>query len=196
MKVSIGLIIAVLLVGVGLFVGYELFARRPGPTVTSQSVVLALEEQGFLVTQTFTTTQDATIDQSTGSVWKDFFWGQDITAHATLRVSAGVDLRKVKPSDVVVDSRSIHVLLPPIQTQSVEIVGDITLQNHQGVLKRIFDNNDGYNIASNELRAAALRAAIAPDIIRQAQENTLKQVARTLELLDKTKSISVEFKNN
>lgn len=195
MKLTLGLVIAALLVGTGLFLGYQLFARRPGPTVTSQTIVTSLQEQGFLVTESFTTNQQATIDQSTGSVWKDFFWGQDITAHATLRVNAGVDLRKITKADVVVDAKQIRVLVPPIETHSVEIVGDITLQNHQGVLKRLFDNNDGYNIASNELRAAALRAAISPDVIHAAQESTLKQVARLLQVLDVHKSVSVEFKN-
>jgi hypothetical protein len=195
MKKIVILLILVLFFGGGIYLGY--FIGKPPvkeTKVNSEVILTILKNEGFLITQSYLFNQIVTIDKTSGNEWKDIFWGQTITASANLKVSSGVNLSKLNPQDITVSEENITILLPPIEDQSVEIVGDIILQNKQGILKKVFDNDSGYNTAYEKLKAEALRAAQNVEIRQEAQKSTQKQIVHLVEYINPGKKISVEFK--
>lgn len=180
---------------VGLYTGYLLF-KPPSQTIQVNSVVILtlLKNEGFLVTQTYIFNQMVTIDKSSGSEWKDIFWGQTVTASGNIKVSSGVNLTKLRPEDVAVKGQKITVTLPPIEEQSVEVIGDIMLQNKQGILKKVFDNDTGYNQAYAKLKQEAQIAAQKEDLQSEAEENARKQITRLVQFINPEKDVVVEFK--
>ncbi len=196
MKVYATIFLVVVIFLGGLLAGYRLFGyRSQTPTITSQTIVTALKEQGFLVTQTFVANEQVAIKNDSGSLWKDFFWGQDITAFATMRVNSGIDLTAMTAGDVVLTDHAITVSLPAIENNSVEVVGDITLSNKQGILKRVFNNDDGYNQAYSALKEAAAAAATDPAVVSSAQQSAVNQIERMMKLVDRNRSVTVQFKH-
>mgnify|MGYP000095926714 CR=1 FL=1 len=190
--ILVGVLIAVV---VALFIGYRLGKpNTPAEQVNSQSIVQALKHEGFLVTETYIITQQITIDRSTGSAFKDFFWGQDIVAMGTMKASLGVDLNKLSPEDIQVDVRIISVSVPKLEEHGVELVGDITLQNKQGIFKKIFNNDDGYNAAYAKLKEAALTAAQSEPVQTEARENTRKEIERLVKLVAGDREVEVSFR--
>jgi len=192
MKNKLLALLAVLLLGIGLFLGYRLGRpQMPSEQLSSQSVVQALKHEGFLVTETYIVTQQIAIDRSTGSVFKDFFWGQDIVAMGTMKTSLGVDLNKLLPEDIIVDAHTISVHLPALEDHGVELLGDITLQNKQGLLKKVFNNDDGYNAAYAKLKELSLATAKTDSVQREAKENTKKEIERLLRLIAGDREIDI-----
>lgn len=195
MKFYFYLIAIICFVGSGVYLGYRLFspAAPRAAATTSQTIVNAFHEEGFLVTESYVLNEKVTIDQKTGSAWKDFFWGQTIDAEATMKVNAGVDLTKIEANDISVTGDTVTLRLPNLQEQSVEVVGNITLTNKQGVLKRLFNNDDGYNVAYEKLRSEAQGVINTPEFQTAAQESTKKQITTLLRFLIGERSIVVTF---
>lgn len=184
----------IVLVG-GLFVGYRLGKpKQVDEQVSSQSIVQALKHEGFLVTETYIITQQITIDRSTGSVFKDFFWGQDIIAFGTMKTSLGVDLSKLSLDDIKITSDTLSLTVPAIEDHGVELVGDISLQNKQGIFKKIFNNDDGYNAAYAKLKEAALATAETDMVKIEARENTRKEIERLVRLVAGDRRIEVNYR--
>jgi hypothetical protein len=190
------IVVGILLVlAVGLFIGYRIGKpNTPGEQVSSQSIVQALKHEGFLVTETYIITQQITIDRSTGSPFKDFFWGQDIVAIGTMKASLGVDLNKLSPEDIKVDDHTVSVSVPILEDHGVELIGDITLQNKQGIFKKVFNNDDGYNAAYAKLKEAALVAAQSEPVQTEAKENTKKEIERLVRLIAGERQVEVNYR--
>ena len=189
--ISIILIIIIFLVGLGL--GYFLF--RPAPEInqiTSQVILQSLQSRGFLVTETVLADQKVVIENKTGSIWKDIILGQTITATAIMKISLGVDLKKLTQADIELKGNKAIIDLPEIELQSVELASDINLDNNQGIIKRIFDNDDGYNQALEELRTQAEQAAMSQEVQELAQQNAQTEISRLLKFL--APEMEVEFK--
>ena len=177
----------------GLVLGYYIFRpNQAGPKVDSLIIYNKLQTQGFLVTQDYVSEQKVTIDNTSGTWWKDLFWGQTIDASSVLKVSLGVDLRKLQPQDITSNAK-ITINLPPIEVQSVEVLWDIILQNSQGVLKRLLNNDDGYNQALAQLKDQAKKAAMSAEITSQTQAVTITEVTRLLKMIE-DKEVVVNFK--
>jgi hypothetical protein len=171
------IILAILLLGGGIWLGWTLSHKgETTESVTTQTVVLSLQKQGFLVTQGYVTNERVTIDRTSGNPLKDFFFGQTIEAIGMVKVSSGVDLQKVTSTDVFVEDDRVTITLPPIETYGAEVLGDIVIVNKEGVVKRFVDHDDGYNIAANELRLSALRAAATPLVREQAEKTTIEVI--------------------
>ncbi len=184
-----------IMLGTGVYLGYRWFGHTNQPaTVNSQTIVTMLKQEGFLVTQTYIFNQKITIKRDSGSVWKDFFWGQDITALANMKVSSGVDLNKLSVESITVNDHTLNIELPNMETHSVEVIGDITLQNNQGILKRVFNNDDGYNAAYQALQKTALEAAATSTLRAEAEASTQKEVTQLLTLVSKDRKITITFK--
>ncbi len=178
-----------------LFIGYKIGKPTPpSEQVNSQSIVQALKHEGFLVTETYIITQQIKIDRSTGSAFKDFFWGQDITAIGTMKTSLGVDLSKLSPEDISMDAQTITLFVPALEDHGVELIGDITLQNNQGIFKKIFNNDDGYNAAYTKLKESALTAAKSDVVKKEAEENTKKEIARLVRLIAGDRKIEIIYR--
>jgi len=194
MKKYLFLISILIFLIIGLVLGYYIFSpKQTGPKIDSLIIYNKLQNQGFLVTQDYVSEQKVTIDNTSGSWWKDLFWGQTIDASSVLKVSLGVDLQKLQPQDITSNGK-ITINLPPIEVQSVEVLWDIILQNSQGVLKRLLNNDDGYNQALVQLKDQARQAALSPDIISQTQAATVTEITKLVQLIVGDKDVVVNFK--
>lgn len=195
MKKYLFLLFAFVLIGFGVYAGYLLFApRKSAVSVDSQSIVSMLKREGFLVTQTYIVNQQVGINNRTGQVFRDFFWGQDIVAFGNMKVSTGVDLNKLTDQDIRIEGDNVSVALPQVSVHSTELLGDITLQNKQGILKRIFDYDSGYNTAYQTLRSQAIAGATTTTLMMEAEENTRKEVERIIKLAIPNRDITINFK--
>ncbi|MCX6740150.1 MAG: DUF4230 domain-containing protein [Candidatus Parcubacteria bacterium] len=195
MKQYLLLILVIVVFVSGIFVGYSIFKPQiVKEQVNSQTILQTLRSEGFLVTQTYILNQKVTIDKNTGTMWKDFFWGQSIEASAVLKVSSGVDLTKLTENDILIGNKEITVTLPQVQIQSTELISDIELRNTQGILKKIFNDDDGYNLALSKLKEQAQLSAQQDSLLREAQTNTQKEIQRLMRLAAQDWNVKVEFK--
>jgi hypothetical protein len=183
------------LFGAGLYSGYLVFKPPIKSTQINSEVILTmLKNEGFLVSQTYIFNQMITIDKSSGSEWKDIFWGQTVTASANVKVSSGVNLSKLNPEDIKTENTTIVVALPPVEEQSIEIIGDIMLQNKQGILKKVFDNDTGYNSAYAQIKQEATKAAAQEDLKKQAEMSAIEQITRLVQFISPEKQVTIVFK--
>ena len=182
-----------LIIGLGL--GYLIFKPQDNQAEINSLVIYnKLQNQGFLITQDYVLEQKLTIDNTTGQWWKDIFWGQQIAASAVMKTSLGVDLQKLEPQDVQINNKKITIDLPVIEIKSIELVSDVNLQNSQGVLKRLLDNDDGYNQALTQLKDSARQAASDQAIIEQTQSATVKEITKLVNLIAEDKEVIINFK--
>ncbi len=189
--ITIALIIIVFIVGLAL--GYYIFKPVPYQAqVTSQIILQSLQSRGFLVTESILADQKVTIENKTGSIWKDIFLGQTITASAIMKANLGIDLNKLTEKDVSLKNNKAIITLPAIELQSVELASDINLDNNQGIIKRIFDNDDGYNQALEQLRKQAETSAMSEENQELAKQNAQAEIKRLIKLL--SPDMEVEFK--
>ncbi len=182
----------------GLFAGYKLFMPKAEEhqTVNAQAILTALHDRGFLVTQTYIFDTPVTIDRSTGSAWKDFFFGQTIEARGTMEVNMGVDLAQVKDDDVTLDEEAgrITVRIPASKLFNARLVGPIELKNKEGILKRVLDSDDGYNEALSLLSSTAEEMAEREDLIARANDRAKDDISRLVSYVATDKEIVVEVK--
>ncbi len=172
--------------------GYKIFRPNPKEEITSNIVLTALQSEGFLVSQNYIFNQTIMIDRSTGSNLKDIFFGQNIEANANMKVSSGVDLSKLTANDVQVTEKEIQITLPSVQTQSTELLGNIVLTNKQGIIKRVVDNDDGYNAALTELKKEAMKAAETLELRQEAKINAEKELKKFLQFVDPQKEVTFQ----
>ena len=184
MKNATTIIILIIVVFVGgLVIGYYLFKPSPATKITSQVVLESLQSRGFLVTQSVLADQKITIENKTGTLWKDLIWGQEITASALMKTSLGVDLAVLNSDSIKVSGNKITIVLPPVEIQSIELASDINLDNNQGILKKLLDNNDGYNDALSQLRIQAQQAATAEDVQTKTRQGAEQEIRRLVNFL-------------
>lgn len=195
MKYYLTLGLMIILFVLGIYFGYLIFQPKiVKEQVNSQVILETLKNEGFLATQTYIFNQSVTIDKNTGIMWKDFFWGQEINASAVVEVNSGVDLTKLTADDIKLTANQINLTLPQIEVQSVELLGDIELRNSQGILKKIFDDDDGYNLALSKIKSEAQKAASDPKLVTQALTNTQKEITRLLHLAAPNLQVTIDFK--
>lgn len=164
--------------------------------VSSQTILTALRDQGFLVTQTYVFDQPVTIRRTTGSAFRDFFVGQTIEARGSMEANLGLDLAKLSAEDVLATQSEITVRVPSTTLFNTRLVGPIDVKNSQGLLKRVLEPDDGYNIALVELTAAAEAAARKPEILDRATQKALREIERLVSLIlqNDGRSVRVEIK--
>lgn len=195
MKQYLILILAVIVFIFGIYFGYLVFSPQiVKEQINSQTILQTLKSEGFLITQNYILNQKVTIDKNTGVMWKDFFWGQEIEASAVVKVSSGVNLTKLTDQDVKVADKQIAIKLPAIEIYSTELLGDIELRNTQGILKKIFDNEDGYNLALGKLIEQAQVTANQEKLVAEAKLSTQKEIDRLIRLVAPDWSVQVVFK--
>lgn len=185
--------LALIIFCLGLWAGHRLFsppAVKAGPT----AVLAALHDRGFLVSTTYVFDQPVTISHSTGSAFKDFFFGQTITGRGAMEVNLGIDLGKVAAEDVTVDGDTLTVHLPKVSLFNSRLIGPVELKNDKGLLKRLLDSDDGYNEVLSELSKQAELAAQNPELLDRAGERAREDAARILGYVAPGKKITVSFK--
>lgn len=164
--------------------------------ISSQTILTALRDQGFLVTQTYVFDQPVTIKKTTGSALRDFFVGQTVEARGTMEANLGLDLAKLAAEDVSVSPSEIVVRIPAPSLFNTRLIGPIEVSNTQGLLKKLLEPDDGYNLALQELTRASTEAATKPGILQTAQNASIKEITRLVQLLTQGsgQSVRVEIK--
>ncbi len=194
-KLTATLFAIALVFGGGLFLGYKLFRPQIEKTqVTAQTILTALKDRGFLVTQTVVFDEPVTITKTSGSALKDFFFGQTITARGAMEVNLGIDLAKLTADDVTVDGDTITVATAGPGIFNVRLIGPLDVKNDQGILKRLLQNDDGYNEALAELSRQAEDAAKKPELMKRASDSGSEEITRLLGYVAHDKKIVVTFK--
>ncbi len=184
-KLAIAILAVFAALGGGILLGRFVLSPAAGlqTTITSQSILTAMRDQGFLVTQTYIFDQPVTIKKSTGSAFKDFFVGQTIEARGSMEANIGVDLSGLDNQDVKITNGRITLSVPRPKIFNTRLVGPIEVRNSQGILKRLLEPNDGYNEALTALAQAAETAAQKEEIKQRAETVSVGELQRLMRLL-------------
>jgi hypothetical protein len=183
--------VAIVILALGIIAGWWGTKRIAEPRVTSQVILSALRDRGFLVTQTFVFNENIKITSDSDSFWRQMLWGQAIKAYGITEVNLGVDLAKLGEDDVKVEKDKVTVMIPAVEIFNSRIVGDINLENKQGILKRIFENDDGYNQAVTEMIKQAETNATTPEMLAAANTKAQEEIKRLVEFIAKDKVVEV-----
>ncbi len=185
----------ILLAGLGFYAGWTV--SRPAEytrTVDAQVILTALRDRGFLVTQTYIFDQPVTIEKTSGSAFKDFFFGQTITARGAMEVNMGIDLANISSDDVTIEEDKVTIQIPKATLFNVRLVGPIEVENKQGILKRILQDEDGYNEALSELSMIAEETATREEFVERATDRAKEEVKQMLGYVAQGKIIDVNVK--
>ena len=188
-----GIIFALL---VGLVLGWWVTnGSGTSKKVSSQLILTALHDRGFLVTQTYMFNEPVTIEDDDQSFWESLLWGQVVKAYGVIEVNMGIDLADIGADDVEVTANKVIVTVEGAELFNSRLVGSINVENKQGILKRLFDNDDGYNQALAELTGQAEDAANDPDLIDRANERAVEEISRLLGYVITDREVEVVVKN-
>jgi hypothetical protein len=194
-KLLLAVILVVLILGGGILIGWKI--TRPDKTtrqVSSQMILSALRERGFFVTETSVSTVAASIKTNEASVWKRVFWGQEIEASGVIEVNLGVDLAAIKAEDISVNNEKVVIAIPSAEIFNSRLVGDINVENKQGILKRLLENDDGYNQAMAELIKQAEGVASSTQMMAAANSKAKEEIGRLVGYMAPGKEIEVVIK--
>jgi len=194
-KLLTAIVLVVGLLAFGALIGWLL--GRGGEavrTVSGQTILTALRERGFLVTETSVSTVATTIKNNDASIWKKLLWGQEIQASAVAEVNLGVDLEEMKAEDIQISGGKIVVVIPGAKIFNSRLVGDISLTNKQGILKRVLENDDGYNQAMAELIKQAENAVTSTQMMEAANNKAKEEIKRLVGYMAPEKEVTVTIK--
>jgi hypothetical protein len=187
--------ITVVIFAVGIIAGWWGTKKNIAePEVTSQVILSALRDRGFLVTQTNVFNEAITITSDSESFWRKLLWGQAIKAYGIVEVNLGVDLAEISESDVQIGQTTVRVAIPSVRVFNTRLVGDISLENKQGILKRIFENDDGYNSAMLTMIKRAEASAAEPENMATANAKAQEEIRRLVGYVAKDKNVDVVIK--
>lgn len=167
-----------------------------GPVLSSEIILQALKPQGFLVTQSIISNQEVTIDRNSGNVFKDFFLGQTITARGTMEANLGIDLSELDTHDISVGPERVTVRIPDVRLFNTRLIGEIEVENNQGIIKRILKPDDGYNESLSALTTATESLAKDAEVLAAARERSKEELHRLVTLiLSDEREVVIEFTN-
>ncbi|HLD31191.1 MAG TPA: DUF4230 domain-containing protein [Patescibacteria group bacterium] len=193
-KLKLALIFGTLFFAVGFFVSLFLFRDSEGGKVSSQTILTALRERGFLVTQTYVANESVKIENDSEDFWRKLLWGQAIKAYGVVEVNLGVDLSKLEESDIKISKDKITVAIPKVNVFNSRLVGDVSLENKQGLLKRIFENDDGYNQAVSALVNQAEQNILTAEVLTTANDKAVEEIKRLVGYFVEDREVEVVIK--
>lgn len=194
-KFILSAILVIVLFGAGVTIGWLI--TRPNKLISeisSQTILSALRERGFLVTETSVSNVSVTIQTEETSIWRKLLWGQEVEASGVVEVNLGVDLSKTRAEDVVITANKITVQIPAAEIFNSRLVGDVNVENKQGILKRLLENDDGYNQAMAELIKQAEGAVTSTEMINAANNKARDEIRRLVGYMAPGKAIEVTIK--
>ena len=156
---------------------------RP-PVINSQVILERITNQYFLVTKTVFVNSKAEIETPKNNDWTDLFTGKKLTVLGLIRVDVGVDMKNMRPENVVVDSQKkiITINLPHAEILDSSLYGQLDLVADKSIaekLKDLFKNtqNEDYNLALETLIANADSQVKSDEsIFNSAREDSSKLV--------------------
>ena len=176
---------------VGLILGWRVTRDTEKRTVSSQVILTALHDQGFLVTQTYIFNEPVEIRDEDQGFWQKLLWGQVIKAYGVVEVNLGVDLSKITEDDVAIAKERVTINIPRAEIFNSRLVGEVAVENKQGILKRLLENDDGYNQAMAELTKQAEDAATTPEMVQIANDNAVDEISRLVGYIAEDKAVEV-----
>ena len=178
----------ILLAGVFFYVRYVgkkmANPELPALVVNSQTILERITSQYFLVTKTVFVNSKAEIETPKNNDWTDLFTGKKITVNGLVRVDVGVEMKNMRPENILVDTRSktVTISLPHAEILDASLSGELDVDQDKAVvekLKDIFKNtqNEDYNLALQTIIDNAKSQVTADEtIFEQARNNSLKLV--------------------
>ncbi|TAN32678.1 DUF4230 domain-containing protein [Patescibacteria group bacterium] len=185
------LILFLAIFGLGIFLGWKINKKSQPAAITSQTILEALRERGFLVTQTNIINQSVKIDSGEQTFWQKLLWGQVVRAQAVVEVNVGVDLKKMTANDVRVAANKITIYMPQAEIFNSRVAGDVNVENKQGILKRLLEKDDGYNKAIAELTKQAELASATTAALEAANKKAQEEILRLVGYLARDKKAEV-----
>jgi len=88
----------------------------------------------------------------------------------------------------------VTVKIPKTSLFNTRLVGPLEVNNEKGILKRLTDNDTGYNEALQMLSQEAEKAAQKPELVERADQRAKEDAARILGYVSGGKPVVVEFK--
>ncbi len=183
-----------MILAVGIIAGWWGTKRVAEPRVTSQVILSALRDRGFLVTQSYVFNEVINITTDSESFWRKILWGQAIKAYGVVEVNLGVDLAELGEEDVKVETDKVTVAIPNVEIFNSRVVGEINLENKQGILKKIFENDAGYNQAVAEMIKQAEANTTTPEMLANANQKAREEIKRLVSYIAKDKTAEVILK--
>lgn len=172
-------IIGLLLIGVGVLIGWKILQPKTAVRqVDSQIILTALQERGFLVTKTLVSTVSATIKTDEVGFLKKLLWGQEVKASGVVEINLGVDLKNLSSDDIEISGNTVKVVMPQAEIFNSRLVGDVNVENKQGILKRFLENDDGYNQAMEELLNQAEKSLVSEGVLQSATDKAGEEIRR------------------
>ena len=190
----IGLVLGVLLLGLG---GFLLLSRNSGPAllsrfwsaVTGRTLSLDVSQptvvnriQRLQRLETVVYTMDKIVSGAKENpIFPDFLAGDRLLLLVHGEVVAGIDFSGLKPGDVQVEGRQVHLHLPPSQVFSTRLDSSKT---------RVYSRQTGLLVPTDpnletqvrqEAERQLLAAALADGILRNAQQNAASTVTSLLQ---------------
>jgi len=191
MRNTIIAVLIALLLGAGS--ASWIMTRRPGGGTTidasRDAVVKEMRSLGRLETSAFTIEKVIEASKESGGPWRDILFGDKLLLIAHGEVIAGYDLSGLTEDDIEKTGSALRLTLPAPQIFSVRLDSEKTrvYDRDQGILTR------GDKDLESEARLAAEQsirdAACASGILREAQENAVKQLGAVLGALGYPDSI-------
>jgi hypothetical protein len=182
MRTTITVSLLTLLVGAGLASWFFLRSGQTGTRIDTSrdAVIKEMRQLGRLETSSFTIEKIIEAKKDGGGPWRNILFGDKLLLIANGEVVAGYDLSGLTESDIEKASGSLRVKLPAPQILSVRLDNEKTrvYDRDQGLLSR------GDKDLESEARLAAEQsirdAACAAGILREAEENAVKQLKAVL----------------
>lgn len=169
----------------GVFYVFSLF-QKPKQEYTydlsSQTVIKQIRSLNRLETASFTI--EKVIDAGTnGNAFQEFIYGDRILLIAHGEAIAGIDMSKIKDTDMVVTDKTVTLTLPAAEILFVTLDNTQTrvYDRKQGLLSR--GNKDLESNARNVATQTIQDAACKGNILDQANENAKKQLTAFLKAL-------------
>lgn len=157
--------------------------NRPS-VVNSQVVLERITNQYFLVTKTVFVNSRAEIDTPKNNDWTDLFTGKKLTVLGLIRVDVGVDMKNMRPENIVVDQQKklVTISLPHAEILDSSLSGQLDLVADKSIvekLKGLLKNtqNEDYNLALQTLITNANSQVTADEtIFSSARDDSAKLV--------------------
>lgn len=169
----------------GRYLGHKnVVLENQNPTINSQVILERITNQYFLVTKTVFVNSKAEIETPKNNDWTDIFTGKKITVDGLIRVDVGVEMKNMRPENILVDTKqkTVTISLPHAEILDASLSGELSINEDKAVvekLKDIFKNtqNEDYNLALQTLIDNAKSQVTADEnIFNSARADSLKLV--------------------
>ncbi|NCT54415.1 DUF4230 domain-containing protein [Candidatus Falkowbacteria bacterium] len=160
-----------------------LLEDRPS-IVNSQGILERITDQYFLVTKTVFINSKVEIETPKNNDWTDLFTGKKLTVLGLIRVDVGVDMKNMRPENIVVDSQKkiVTISLPHADILDSSLSGQLDIVADKSIAEKLKSllkntNNEDYNLALETLISSANSQVTADEsIFNEAREDSAKVI--------------------